>query len=375
VDRNVQRAQMKSVQKRETQQYPWRHVTALAVAFWCETVYAASPCTPICAPQCQPTCQNTPECFIECPADACCEHSCCTGTYHGQYRENCYDPANSKCCSGVGIPKEYRCCDDEDLNWPGPFSCPMDHECCDGFPGGPDESLCTPPTHKCCKFGDGTYVIADGECCADAPSSPPYYTCGSGETCCQGDCCAPDEACCEGQCAKKGACCFFDIGACSEETEFCCWDVLEGTFLGVGTTCTPGDLCMPECENCAGFSAVFYECGHISGTDDCDAASCIENLLSTATCERFPHRLGPPNCNTTTVPQPELVQNLYWVFVPEICSTTNPGGYHEWQTIHFGCGTSCLGGVYNVRCDTPMPCREPLVDSNDIGIKKACGCP
>ncbi len=237
-----------------------------------------------------------------------------------------------------------------------------------------------PDRPKCCPDGSGSYCCTSsgGVCCDN-----PYHCCDSGKTCCPGgtDCCNPDQTCCKGQCGLKGACCFFDTGSCSERTATCCAQQ-GGTYQGDGSACTPADLCRPKCENCHAVNLTMHECGHYISNPlgPCAQDECFENVMLTASCDSFPYRKGPARCDTyEIVDVEEFVSKSYWLSIPEICETTNPGGFHPWQELYFGCGEACdlkPNPPTGVRCDTgPCGGRYFVGGDEKRGTKKACGCP
>ena len=187
----------------------------------------------------------------------------------------------------------------------------------------------------------------------------------------------PGDLCCDGACGPKGACCDFDAGSCRETTQACC-DASGDAYLGAGTKCQPGDLCRPACENCQTVQDDFFECGHFTPdpAEECSPAFCIHNELSTASCESFPYRAGPPDCRTfDTGIAGEVVQSLYDQPVPTACTPSSTGGYHLWKKIYSGCGTSCGERSYFVRCDT-TPCTGNPISTRRLGTILSCsGCP
>jgi hypothetical protein len=203
--------------------------------------------------------------------------------------------------------------------------------------------------------------------------------------CCSDSCCSEGQKCCEGQCGVKGACCFFDSGSCTETTGLCCANQ-GGVYQGGATTCTPGDLCRPKCENCHSVNLTLYECGHYltdpwGGMGECDPYACLKNVMDTASCDRFPYRLGPAKCDTYEKDDEfEVVGTMYtYESTPEICVTPEPPGPMQvWQELYMGCGAVCElkpDPPYRGRCHTG-PCGGELhwyVDRR--GTKKACGCP
>ena len=199
---------------------------------------------------------------------------------------------------------------------------------------------------------------------------------GTNGGCCVDVCCADGQTCCNGVCGTKGACCKFDTGSCSEETSLCCAQQ-GGTYQGEGTTCTPADLCRPECENCHTISAVVYECSHPwdDGTITCGTAACIVNTINTATCDSFPYRLGQPNCNTKTLPNdPWVVQEVRGL-LDSSCANYWPGDFHDWMRQFYGCGTECFEDTpIRIRCDT-FGCEGTLLYTRSRYPRRACGCP
>ncbi|MFH1111082.1 MAG: hypothetical protein V1790_18085 [Planctomycetota bacterium] len=249
--------------------------------------------------------------------------------------------------------------------------------CC---PAGPSYFCCNTGEEVCCPSNPG---YADHCCPPERPTCCDAGCCLSTQTCCPGgtECCNPDQTCCNGHCGLKGACCFFDTGLCSELIETCCAQQ-GGTYQGDGTTCTPGDLCRPKCENCHSVSLTFYECGHYVSDPlgPCAQDECFENVMLTASCDSFPYRKGPARCDTyEIVGVEEFISKSYWLSIPEICETTNPGGFHPWQELYFGCGETCdlkPDPPTGVRCDTgPCGGRYFVGGDEKRGTKKACGCP
>lgn len=280
-------------------------------------------------------------------------------------------PPCTKCC-----PYPPGCCDpsqcDPETGWciqtccrSNNFCIPLTSSCC-------DYTACSSNQH-CCHAPDPNH----SKCCPQTPV--PTTCCGTNPI----YCCQPNETCCNGQCGLKGACCDFVSGACIETTQGCCIQQSK-TYLGNGTTCTPGDLCRPKCENCHSVNDVFYECGHYTRNplEPCDQTHCIVDTLQSATCDSFPYRLGPPKCDTKDTGIPgEVMQILYELPIPMSCNTSSPGGYHDWVSIYSGCGTTCAPnpfGPWRVRCDSG-PCGgapDPNFPPQPRGTKKACGaCP
>jgi len=286
-------------------------------------------------------CVGTP---LDCEDDNICTDDYCDG---GSCR---HDPRDGAWCDdGDPCTSNDRCSGTQCVGEPCPGPC------CEG---------------RCCQYAGGT-------CCGRG-------CCRPNETCCNpevGECCTADQTCCDGVCGYLGACCFFDTGACTETTLQCC-QADGGVYLGTGTTCTPADLCRPRCENCHTVSMTFYECFHPEPDppplEPCDQTHCIENVMMTASCDAFPHRLGPPKCNTfETLEEGQIVQTLYFLPIPLICNTTSPGDYHLWTRTFHGCGTTCVQTPHWVRCDTG-PCGGIMVPGSDVprGKKKACNaCP
>lgn len=105
------------------------------------------------------------------------------------------------------------------------------------------------------------------KCCCEGKSSPgvccgiPGSCCDSPRVCCSplndpltadAVCCEEGEVCCEGVCAAdcQGACCGPD-NVCGQNTPEGC-AAISGTFMGVGTTCTPDPCaCDPACTGCS----------------------------------------------------------------------------------------------------------------------------
>ena len=326
--------------------------------------------------------------------------------------------ATQNCCGPDGACNDGDPCSDDDHCNGNPNYCPLEpaFTCCGRLKNCDDGKVCTwdwcdPATgsckndpscsggRKCCPVGSSNFCCNAGEevCC---PSNPGYADhccpperptccdagcCLSTQTCCPGgtECCNPDQTCCNGHCGLKGACCFLDT-SCSELIETCCAQQ-GGTYQGDGTTCTPADLCRPKCENCHTVSTTFYECGHYldNPLGPCAQDECFANVMETASCDSFPYRKGPRRCDTYEIagdpPPPEVVSKSYWLSIPEICETTNPGGFHVWRELYSGCGTVCdlnPNPPSGVRCDTG-PCGGEYFPGGDEkrGKKKACGCP
>ncbi len=281
---------------------------------------------------------------------------CTTDTCNSATGECLHPPScgSNTCCPNGS---EYFCC-----NAAGMACCSNHEHCCD-------------TQAQCC--GSGCCPSDEPQCCPDA------HCCAADQTCCGTECCNFEESCCDGQCGLKGACCFFESGSCSELTAACCAQQ-NGTYQGDGTTCTPGDLCKPKCENCHPVISTFYECGHSlgdpwGGLGPCDQSSCHELVMNTASCDSFPHRKGPARCDTFPVVGVEEVRlRVYTLSTPEICTATDEGGMHLWQELYFGCGPACdpLNPPHRVRCDTG-PCGGLYFPGADEprGTKKACGCP
>ncbi len=222
----------------------------------------------------------------------------------------------------------------------------------------------------CCPSGEGSFCCpaANMVCCTN-----PDHCCDAEETCCGAGCCRLDETCCSGQCGLEGACCFFDTGSCSVTTQHCCQNQ-GGVYQGDGTVCLPGDLCSPICEDCHAVSAVLYECFHI-GTAPCGTAACIVNTINTATCDFFPSRIGPPNCNTKTLAtEPWVVQEV-WRLQDLSCANYQPGDFQVWMERFYGCGTECVqDGPIKTRCDT-FGCEGAFDFTQSRFPRRACGCP
>lgn len=320
------------------------------------------------------------ECCELPPCPNCADNSACTVDYCNRVCEvvwcvnrriNCNDDSP---CTIDGCNPQSGCyhtpkdCDDGDI-------CTWDRcmeGTCDHTPHCGDRT--------CCPTDDWLFCCDEGEdqCC---PKNPNYanHCCETDETCCGNGCCPPDQTCCNNACGLKGACCFFDTGSCSELTGLCCQQQ-GGTYQGDGTTCSPGDLCRPKCENCHNVAGVFFECGHYTPdpNEPCDQYACIQNTVDTNTCDSFPYRLGTPQCNTSPVAsyQQEIFQVIYDLPLPT-CETSNPGDYYVWQPIYYGCSGSCYPDPpIRFRCDTG-PCGGQLRQVPPVprGWKKKCGCP
>jgi len=216
-----------------------------------------------------------------------------------------------------------------------------------------------------------TSEICQGGACTHPPGNQ-NGPCPDEPDCCGAGCCNPDQTCCNNVCGLKGACCFFDTGSCSEKTAFCCQQE-GGTYQGNGTTCTPGDLCRPKCENCYTVSSALYECHHWANDPNgasCSTIECIQNALSTATCIHYPARVGPSTCENQSTAGGMVVQTIH--------SNSCSGGivlWSPWHTIHY---TDCSSGCsepFNSACHTSN-CPGPLIRGPfNRGTKKVCGCP
>jgi len=175
-----------------------------------------------------------------------------------------------------------------------------------------------------------------------------------------------------------GACCHFDDGSCTQASPACCKQD-GGQYLGPATTCTPGDICRPACENCSPKTTTFYECAHYTSNpaEPCDQTHCIEDAMMTASCDSFPDRIGPPACNTFNTGVPgQVVQTLYLLPIPQSCNASNSGGFHLWTTTAHGCGAVCDVLTHFVRCDAPTACAGGIpIATNKIDMVHACGCP
>jgi len=235
---------------------------------------------------------------------------------------------------------------------------------------------CCPPD-----LPDGThYVPCPGEdrCCATGKTCcGTTACCDSPGQCCNGQCCPTGQTCCNGQCGPKGRCCFFSSGTCSELTAACCAQQ-GGTYHGDGTICSPADICRPQCENCHALNMTFYECRHqtTDPTEPCSLTECTQNTMTTFTCDSFPHRLGPPRCDTfDTGVGAEVIQTRFSLPIPTVCVTSDPGGFHVWTANYSGCGTTCTRKRLFVRCDTE-PCEGVVVLETPRGTIKVCNsCP
>jgi hypothetical protein len=354
--------------------------------------------------------RGDPTCCQICCANKCDDHSPCTkndvcqaddpGVCAGTLIDcNDGDPCTSDYCDGltgvcVNRPRCTTCCP------AGPefFCCPDKGVCCDNpYHCCPQGWTCQDWT--CCPEGEvwcGSGCCAPERCCADTQCCPEGWTCQQGiccpegETRCGSGCCAPDRCCADaqccqsdeicrcGQCGREGACCFFDSGSCSELTSACCAQQ-GGTYQGDGATCSPEDLCRPKCENCHTVNVTFNECRHttIDPAEPCSLSQCTRNIMESASCDSFPHRVGPPKCDTSEpLLVPEVVQAGWDLPIPMICETSNSGGFHEWTTTRHGCGTSCIAYHWMVRCDTAScETEDPPDRLSPRGIRGACGCP
>ncbi len=352
----------------------------------CSNTDVADPCcgvTDPCDPECGDPC--APEC-IDCddglfcngvepcsngacqpgtaPCSApqvCCEAlelcgDCCNDADCNDGNECTNDTCNAGSCSNTPLTGS-TCTDDgnectDDL-------CQADGTC--GHPPKTDGSVCTDDGNAC--TDDVCTADAGGNMICDHPNKPDCTACQGGK-------------CVSGACSPDGACCS-PSGSCSVTAQQCCIDQ-GGTYLGAGTVCLPSDLCMPACENCHAVSMTFYECGHFTPnpSEPCAQDTCIRDVLLTASCDNFPNRVGPAKCNTfDTGVAGEVVQTLYSLSIPEICSTSNPGGFHLWTKTYSGCGTTCTGQPWLVRCDTG-PCGGQAIDTSERGIMHDCtGCP
>jgi len=286
--------------------------------------------------------------------------------------------ASAGCCPGIFPPPGCSInCNDGD-------PCTREHINCCPTPGCTYTARCTPlhccESGACCSSAAKCCPGGTNGCCADNYFCCPdqSHCCADGTTCCgQSACCIPPQECCMGQCALKGRCCLFDSGACLETTQNCC-SAEGGTFYGAGTTCVPADICRPECENCHSLNLIFNECRHETAdpAEPCSMIECTKNWMESSTCDYFPHRLGPPQCNTAdTGAAGEVMQIRYLLPIPTICVSSNPGGFHEWTTTWAGCGSTCDGALHIVRCDT-TPCQGQIVSEEPRGTIKACNfCP
>ncbi|MEK6674940.1 MAG: hypothetical protein AABZ47_04710, partial [Planctomycetota bacterium] len=316
------------------------------------------PCNPPPCYNCRAICCNTTCCSASatkccggrcCSLSHCCGANCCNGLCCN-VPGGCCEPVGSKCCGNYCCPATLpKCCGNN-------LCCGALEKCC-----GP---LCCSPTQVC---------LSDGGA---------YACCTPGDTLCNGQCCPPGNICCMDVCSPKGACCDFVSGSCEETNQTCC-EAQNKTYQGNGSQCNPSDICRPKCENCHPVIAVYYECGHFPDNPlgPCGLTSCITNTIISASCDSFPYRLGPAKCNTfNTGIDGEVIQVLYILPIPfPNCQTSNPGGFHTWQQIYWGCGTTCIQDIpYQVRCDTG-PCGGIIADEIPPqlrGMRKSCtGCP
>jgi len=176
----------------------------------------------------------------------CCpdECSCCQGTNYGHDQYGCRCPGD-RCCGGAVIPGDYACCP-SNAAFGYAYGCPPDTDCCDGwFPGNPYyDGRCTPgdqPGAQCCDFGNGMYRVADGECCEDRPTSPPYYTCGEDLSCCKGACCGGTlPQCCMDSTGDP------PLGYCCRTNDECCYNVVPFAGRTSGNCVLEGFQCCTD---------------------------------------------------------------------------------------------------------------------------------
>lgn len=134
----------------------------------------------------------------------------------------------------------------------------------------------------------------------------------------------------------------------------------------------------PTCGNCHIIADIFYECYHktMLSTEPCDEVVCIENILTTATCDFFPE--GDPNrhlCSAkqTNSDEPIAIQNLR---LSAGCFTTQLNQL-LYGTLYVGCG-SCSPILLHTRCNTfSYHCASGILISSAKSpvLRYDCSCP
>ena len=276
-------------------------------------------------------------------------------------------------CGGGGDPCAGMSCNDGNV-------CTNDG--CFAATGCDNGPKCVNPDRpQCCGFAEDEFAccMADQVCCRyrwAGEGHPDNGCCPPNTTCCGAGCCLPTQTCCNDVCGTRGACCFFDTGSCSELTYLCCQQQ-GGTFQGDGTTCSPDDLCRPKCDNCQTFGYTFQECFHLANAqngDPCRTDMCIINQLDTAGCIRYPHREGPPKCNTDTLPDAPGNQEIVQFAIDMDCPAQNVD-WHVFWTQEYGCGDNCWTINHRDACGVGS-CAGPILRGPDRwGQKRVCGCP
>jgi len=335
-------------------------------------------------PCCQICCDNKCDDGNPCTEDDVCDNWCgaldgCCGT-----PKNCDDgdPCTSdRCKPDTGacenMPCDGECCDGR--------CCSGGGTCCGDGCCSPGYTCVDPDTQQCCPEGQ---TLCNGQCCAGpccegrCCSHAGWTCCGRwccppDTTCCNpevGECCTADQTCCEGVCGWLGACCFFDTGSCTQKTEDCCFSQ-GGFYLGEDTVCLPEDICRPVCENCHNVSFVFYECGHYTEdpNEPCSTTECFRNVINTATCEFFPSRLGPPQCNVRVSSTGNWAVQYVMELQDASCVSYHDGPFHLLTTFYEGC-MFCDPHPIMVRCDT-LGCEGRWVHTFERKGARSCGCP
>jgi hypothetical protein len=124
----------------------------------------------------------------------------------------------------------------------------------------------------------------------------------------------------------------------------------------------------PRCDNPHLVSDTIYECLHDVNDPDgtpCSTSQFIQDVINTWTCDNYPTRTCPPQCNVKVGTGPEVYQYVY--------DGACPGGYvhmTDWHTIYVGC-TDCQPELppWRVACTTSAT-TGALVDIQTRGTRK-----
>lgn len=128
----------------------------------------------------------------------------------------------------------------------------------------------------------------------------------------------------------------------------------------------------PVCDDCRRVNATVLECHHWANDPNgapCSTTECIENVLDTDSCQRYPGRTGAADCDTRVVPGGSVVQRIR--------AAACPGGrvaWTPWRTVYTGCGTDCDPQAFRIACRTEA-CDGPVVRGPfNRGRLGRCGC-